>query len=81
MNFLRCLAVVQAFAAMSVAFSAAAQPIVLGELNSYKQFPGFLEPYKKGMEKAMYQQTFDKFVARRLRELCRIPRLSLFFMD
>jgi branched-chain amino acid transport system substrate-binding protein len=53
MNLLRCLAVVQAFAAMSVAFSAAAQPIVLGELNSYKQFPGFLEPYKKGMELAM----------------------------
>jgi hypothetical protein len=40
-----------------------------------------LRPYKKGMEKEIYRQTFDKFVARRLREVCRIPRLSLFFMD
>ncbi len=28
------------------------QPIRLGELNSYKQFPAFLEPYRKGMELA-----------------------------
>ncbi|HSV19796.1 MAG TPA: ABC transporter substrate-binding protein [Casimicrobiaceae bacterium] len=29
-----------------------AQPIKLGELNSYKQFPAFLDPYRKGMELA-----------------------------
>ena len=29
------------------------QTIKLGELNSYKQFPAFLEPYKKGMELAV----------------------------
>jgi branched-chain amino acid transport system substrate-binding protein len=29
------------------------QPIRLGELNSYKVFPAFLEPYKKGMELAV----------------------------
>src|SRR6266404_3724062 len=29
------------------------QPIKLGELNSYKTFPAFLEPYKKGMELAV----------------------------
>ncbi len=29
-----------------------AQPIRLGELNSYKQFPSFLDPYRKGMELA-----------------------------
>jgi branched-chain amino acid transport system substrate-binding protein len=29
------------------------QPIKLGELNSYKVFPAFLEPYKKGMELAL----------------------------
>jgi branched-chain amino acid transport system substrate-binding protein len=29
-----------------------AQTIKLGELNSYKTFPAFLEPYKKGMELA-----------------------------
>ncbi len=41
-------------AAISVlmAAGAAAQPIVLGELNSYKQFPSFLDPYRKGMELA-----------------------------
>src|SRR6516165_864409 len=32
--------------------SALSQPIRLGELNSYKVFPAFLEPYKKGMELA-----------------------------
>ena len=31
----------------------AAQTIKLGELNSYKVFPAFLEPYKKGMELAI----------------------------
>ncbi len=30
-----------------------AQPIRLGELNSYKVFPAFLEPYKKGMDLAL----------------------------
>jgi len=29
------------------------QPLRLGELNSYKVFPAFLEPYKKGMELAV----------------------------
>jgi branched-chain amino acid transport system substrate-binding protein len=32
---------------------ALAQPIKLGELNSYKTFPAFLEPYRKGMELAV----------------------------
>jgi len=31
----------------------AAPPIRIGELNSYKVFPAFLEPYKKGMELAL----------------------------
>jgi branched-chain amino acid transport system substrate-binding protein len=30
-----------------------AQPVRLGELNSYKQFPAFLEPYRKGMDLAL----------------------------
>ena len=33
--------------------NAAAQPVKIGELNSYKVFPAFLEPYKKGMELAV----------------------------
>src|SRR5262249_57089036 len=32
-----------------------AQPIRIGELNSYKVFPAFLEAYKKGMELAVAQ--------------------------
>ncbi|CAG0995782.1 Aliphatic amidase expression-regulating protein [Burkholderiales bacterium] len=33
-----------------------AQPIKLGELNSYKVFTAFLEPYKKGMELALAEE-------------------------
>jgi len=36
-----------------LALPAAAQPIKLGELNSYKTFPAFLEAYRKGMELAL----------------------------
>ncbi len=39
--------------ALAAALPAAAQPIKLGELNSYKVFPAFLEPYKKGMDLAV----------------------------
>src|SRR3989442_6262620 len=40
-------------AAALASMTAMAQPIKLGELNSYKTFPAFLEPYKKGMELAV----------------------------
>ena len=33
--------------------TARAQPIKIGEVNSYKVQPAFLEPYKKGMELAI----------------------------
>ena len=33
--------------------TASAQAIKIGELNSYKTFPAFLDPYKKGMELAL----------------------------
>jgi branched-chain amino acid transport system substrate-binding protein len=36
-----------------VSFMVHAQNIKIGELNSYKVFPAFLEPYKKGMELAL----------------------------
>jgi branched-chain amino acid transport system substrate-binding protein len=39
--------------AIAAGAPAAAQPIKLGELNSYKVFPAFLEPYRKGMELAL----------------------------
>lgn len=41
------------FAALLAAGSATAQPIKIGELNSYKVFPAFLEPYKKGYQLAL----------------------------
>ena len=42
-----------AAAAVASALPAAAQPIRIGELNSYKTFPAFLEPYKRGMDLAV----------------------------
>ena len=39
-------------AVLALAPAAIAQTIKLGELNSYKVFPAFLDPYKKGMELA-----------------------------
>lgn len=48
------LSVAVAFAAS--AFSVQAQGVIkIGELNSYKTQPAFLEPYKKGMELAVEQ--------------------------
>src|SRR5689334_19390523 len=40
-------------ALLAVTGSALAQPIKIGELNSYKVFPAFLEPYKKGWQLAL----------------------------
>jgi len=40
-------------AAFLLAGTAQAQPIKIGELNSYKVFPAFLDPYKKGWELAL----------------------------
>jgi branched-chain amino acid transport system substrate-binding protein len=37
----------------SMAIPGQAQSVKIGELNSYKVFPAFLEPYKKGMELAV----------------------------
>ncbi|MCC7218144.1 MAG: ABC transporter substrate-binding protein [Burkholderiales bacterium] len=39
--------------AIAIVLPAAAQTVKLGELNSYKVFPAFLEPYRKGMELAV----------------------------
>lgn len=40
-------------AALLAPGSVSAQPVKIGELNSYKVFPAFLEPYRKGMEMAV----------------------------
>ena len=41
-----------ALLALFISTAALPQPIKLGELNSYKVFPSFLDPYRKGMELA-----------------------------
>src|SRR4030095_3012238 len=47
----RFMGVAATLVALSLAAPAGAQgPIKIGELNSYKVFPAFLEPYKKGWE-------------------------------
>ena len=44
-----------AVAAFAGSTSWAQSPIKIGEINSYKALPAFLEPYKKGMELAVEQ--------------------------
>lgn len=39
-----------------------------------------LKPYKKQMDPAIYEQTFDNLVLKRLREQFAVPRLSLFYL-
>jgi branched-chain amino acid transport system substrate-binding protein len=50
------------FGLMLVAGGAAAQSVKIGELNSYKVFPAFLDPYKKGMELAVEEINATKGV-------------------
>lgn len=47
------LALATALAALSVAPAFAQDTIKIGELNSYKSQPAFLDPYKKGMDLAL----------------------------
>jgi len=39
-----------------------------------------LKPYRKQMEPAVYQQTVDNLLLKRLREHFGVPRLSLFYL-
>lgn len=39
-----------------------------------------LRSYRKKMDKAIYEQTVQNFVSRRLREISNIPRMSLFYL-
>lgn len=39
-----------------------------------------LRAYRESMERAIYEQTLNNFIARRLREQYHIPRLSLFYL-
>ena len=50
-----CTAAVAAAFAVAAAPARAKEPIKIGEINSYKAQPAFLEPYKKGMQLAVDQ--------------------------
>lgn len=39
-----------------------------------------LDPYRKKMDRGVYEQTISNFISRRLRESSEIPRLSLFYL-
>lgn len=39
-----------------------------------------LRPYRNKMDEAIYRQTFENFVSRRLREINQVPRISLFYI-
>jgi hypothetical protein len=39
-----------------------------------------LRSYRKKMDKAIYEQTVQNFISRRLREVSNIPRMSLFYL-
>jgi hypothetical protein len=39
-----------------------------------------LKPYRSQMEAAVYKQTFDNLLLKRLREQFGVPRLSLFYV-
>ncbi len=39
-----------------------------------------LEPYRKRMERATYEQSLDSLLAKLLRDDCGLPRLSLFYL-
>jgi len=39
-----------------------------------------LKPYRSQMESAVYKQTFDNLLLKRLREQFAVPRLSLFYV-
>ncbi len=55
--------------ALVATFAFGQRPIKVGELNSYKVFPAFLEPYKKGMELALEEINRSGGVAGRKLEL------------
>ena len=45
-----------------------------------KEVKDQLSPYRKQMEKPVYQQTFDNLLLKNLRERFLVPRLSLFYL-
>jgi hypothetical protein len=50
----------------------------LGQLR--KEAGEKLRRYRQSMEREVFEQTLDNFVAQRLREIHGVPRLSLFYL-
>jgi len=48
--------------------------------NIRKEAESQLRSYRKKMDKAIYEQTVQNFISRRLREMNGIPRMSLFYL-
>lgn len=53
-------------------------PETLAELT--KEAAGALKPYKKRMDKPIYEQTLENYLGRQLRTRYGVPRLSLFYL-
>jgi hypothetical protein len=60
----------------AVRSAAGAEELVIMEREVKEQ----LKPYRKQMELAAYQQTFENLLLKRLREQYGLPRLSLFYL-
>jgi hypothetical protein len=60
----------------AVRSAASSEQVAAMELEVKEQ----LRPYRKHMEPAVYQQTFDNLLLKRLREQFGVPRLSLFYL-
>jgi hypothetical protein len=63
---------------LSDALRAGAPPDQLETLTS--EIKKQLRPYRSHMEPAVYEQTLDNLLLKRLREQFGVPRLSLFFL-
>jgi hypothetical protein len=45
-----------------------------------REAESLLKSYRRKMDRAVYEQTITNFIARRLREMNQVPRLSLFYL-
>ena len=63
---------------LSAAVRAAASREQIAEIT--KEIKKQLRPYRSHMEPAVYEQTVDNFLLKRLREQFGVPRLSLFYL-
>jgi len=64
---------------LSDAVSSVIEPEQLDPLKA--EIKKQLSPYRKQMEKQVYQQTFDNLLLKQLREQFGVPRLSLFYLS